>query len=241
MVYLKKPLKVILIILLILFMILAALGIGAYIVFRNLTDTSNADKLNTVESKTIYEPLVKSVILGEKQTITDDDVNGILAFVINTYVCSLSEEDFKNQFTIKGIAAYMKDNNSADIYADIYYNNDTRFIFYADTDISLDSTAKNISLELKNAKVGNMKVPVNMVTDNLKQSLYEISPDIKVDDKTICVPSEYNFEFSGKDVNVYIEELEISDSKAQIKTNSAMNLINQFIDDFIKDIFGKSA
>ena len=103
----KKPLKVILIILLILFMILAALGIGAYIVFRNLTDTSNADKLNTVESKTIYEPLVKSVILGEKQTITDDDVNGILAFVINTYVGSLSEEDFKNQFTIKGIAAYI--------------------------------------------------------------------------------------------------------------------------------------
>lgn len=237
----KKPLKIFLIILLVILLILAALGVGAYIVYLNLTDTSNADKLNTKESKTIYEPLVKSVILGEKQTVTDDDINGILAVVINTYVDSLGEEDFKNQFTVKGVATYMKDNNSADIYADIYYNNDVRFIFYADTDISLDKSDKNILLELKSAKIGNMKIPVNMVTDNLKSALSDISSDITTDDKTIYIPSEYTFEFSGKEVNVYIEELEVSEAKAQVKTNSAMNLINQFIDGFIKDIFGKSA
>ena len=86
----KKPLKIFLIILLVIVLILAALGVGAYIVFLNLTDTSNKDKLNTKEAKTIYEPLVKSVILGEKQTVTDDDINGILAVLINTYTDSLS-------------------------------------------------------------------------------------------------------------------------------------------------------
>ena len=59
----------------------------------------------------------------------------------------------------------MKDNNCADIYADIYYNNDIRFIFYADTDVRLDKPSKNISLELKSAKVGNMKIPVNVATE----------------------------------------------------------------------------
>lgn len=237
----KKPLKIFLIILLVILLILAALGVGAYIVYLNLTDTSNADKLNTKEAKTIYEPLVKSVILGEKQTVTDDDINGILAVVINTYVDSLSEEDFKNQFTVKGVAAYMKDNNSADIYADIYYDNDIRFIFYADTDVRLDKASKNISLELKGAKVGNMKIPVNTATENLKSALSDISPDITADETSVYIPSEYTFEFSGKQVDVYVEELEVSEGKAQVKTNSAMNLINQFIDGFIKDIFGKSA
>ena len=228
----KKPLKIFLIILLVIVLILAALGVGAYIVFLNLTDTSNEDKLNTKEAKTIYEPLVKSVILGEKQTVTDDDINGILAVLINTYTDSLSEEDFKNQFTVKGVTVYMKDNNCADIYADIYYNNDIRFIFYADTDVRLDKPSKNISLELKSAKVGNMKIPVNVATENFKSA---------ADETNVYIPSEYTFEFSGKQVDVYIEELEVSEGKAQVKTNSAMNLINQFIDGFIKDIFGKSA
>ncbi len=237
----KKPLKIFLIILLVIVLILAALGVGAYIVFLNLTDTSNKDKLNTKEAKTIYEPLVKSVILGEKQTVTDDDINGILAVLINTYTDSLSEEDFKNQFTVKGVTVYMKDNNCADIYADIYYNNDIRFIFYADTDVRLDKPSKNISLELKSAKVGNMKIPVNVATENFKSALSDISPDITADETNVYIPSEYTFEFSGKQVDVYIEELEVSEGKAQVKTNSAMNLINQFIDGFIKDIFGKSA
>ena len=86
-----------------------------------------------------------------------------------------------------------------------------------------------------------MKIPVNVATENFKSALSDISPDITADETNVYIPSEYTFEFSGKQVDVYIEELEVSEGKAQVKTNSAMNLINQFIDGFIKDIFGKSA
>ena len=54
---------------------------------------------------------------------------------------------------------------------------------------------------------------------------------------SIILPSEYNFEFLGKPVTLYIADLQVAQGSATIQTNSAMDIISQFIDEVIDGLF----
>lgn len=219
----------------IILVILLAFGIGIYIIYKSATDLSQEDKLNTIESTTIYEPLVKSIILGEEQTITDDDINGIIAKLLNEYTVKLTEADTKNSLVVKKVAVYMQDNNTVKLYADLYYNQ-LKFIFSADANITLNTENKLISMDISNTKIGTLSIPTDFIMNNISDSLKKISPDIQLDGNTIMVPSEYTFEFMEKEITLYISKLTLSEGFATVQTNSAMDLIEQFIDEFISGL-----
>ncbi|MEE1055991.1 MAG: hypothetical protein UH239_01945 [Acutalibacteraceae bacterium] len=219
----------------IILVILLAFGIGVYIIYKSATDLSQANKLNTTESTTIYKPLVKSIILGEEQTITDDDINGIIAKLLNEYSAKLTETDTKNSLVVKKVAVYMKDNNTVKIYADLYYNQ-FRFIFSADASITLNTENKSISMDISNTKIGTLSIPTDFIMKNISDSLKEISPNIHLDGNIITVPSEYTFEFMEREITLYISKFTLSEGFATVQTNSAMDLIGQFIDEFISDL-----
>lgn len=216
----------------IILVILIAFGIGIYIIYKSATDLSQADKLNTTESTTIYEPMVKSIILGEEQTITDDDINGIIAKLLNEYTAKLTETDTKNSLVVKKVAVYTQDNNAVKLYADLYYNQ-FRFIFSADANITLNNENKLISMDISNTKIGTLSIPTDFIMNNISDSLNKINPNIQLNGNTITVPSEYTFEFMEKEITLYISQLTISKGFATVKTNSAMDIIGQFIDEFI--------
>lgn len=219
----------------IILVILLAFGIGIYIIYKSATDLSQADKLNTTESTTIYEPLVKSIILGEEQTITDDDINGIIAKLLNEYTAKLTETDTKNSLVVKKVAVYTQDNDAVKLYADLRYNQ-FRFIFSADANITLNNENKLISMDISNTKIGTLSIPTDFIMNNISDSLKKINPDIQLDGNTIIVPSEYTFEFMKKEITLYISKLTLSEGFATVQTNSAMDLIGQFIDEFISGI-----
>lgn len=227
--------KVFAVVIAIILVILLALGIGIYIIYKSATDLSQADKLNTTESTTIYEPLVKSIILGEEQTITDDDINGIIAKLLNEYTARLTETDTKNSLIVKKVAVYTQDNNAVKLYADLYYNK-FRFIFSADANITLNTENKSISMDISNTKIGTLSIPTDFIMNNISNSLKEISPDIQLNGNTITVPSEYTFEFMKKEITLYISKLTLSEGFATVQTNSAMDFIEQFIDEFISGL-----
>ncbi|MEE0931419.1 MAG: hypothetical protein UIM53_10490 [Acutalibacteraceae bacterium] len=232
--------NVLAIVIAIILVILLAFGIGIYIIYKSATDLSQADKLNTTESTTIYEPLVKSIILGEEQTITDNDVNGIIAKLLNEYTAKLTETDTKNSLVVKRVAVYMQNNSTAKLYADLHYNQ-FRFIFTADANITLDNDNKLISIDVSNTKIGTLSIPTDFIMSNVSDSLKQISPDIQVSNNTIIVPSEYTFEFMKKEITLYISKLTLSEGLATVQTNSAMDVIGQFIDEFISSLITPGA
>lgn len=217
--------------------IIIALLLGAWIyIYKLATDMSEVSKVETTASTTIYEPLVKSIILGEGQTITDDDINGIIRKIMDEN--SATNTNTENTVLVKGVAVYLQGEQTAKIYADINFN-DTRMIFSADANISLNKEEKIFNIEISNTKLGNLEIPAEWTMEKIAPSIKSIDDSIQVNSTSVIVPSEYNFTFMEKEVELHIENLEISQGKATVQTNSAMNLITQFIDEIISGWFAE--
>ena len=112
-----KASKAVIIVLAILVAILALAGAGLYYLYDMATDRTEEARLDTIASTDIYEPLVKSIILGEKQTITDDNINGIIKKIMDENIKTNVKAE--NTVAINGIAVYLQSNQTAKIYADI--------------------------------------------------------------------------------------------------------------------------
>ena len=203
--------------------------------YNAVTDISNADKLNTTASTNIYQPMVKSVVLGQPQEITDDDINGIIAKIINSSLKNETRESH-SVVAVKGASLYTQGGNTANLYVDLQYKQ-YRIIFSADAKVQLDTDSKIITICLSNTKLGSLNVPVGFVTGKIAKSLTEINSSIQVYKDSIVIPSEYNLEFLDKNVTLYIADLQLNQGNATIQTNSAMDVISQFIDEIIEGIF----
>ncbi|MEE0859670.1 MAG: hypothetical protein U0M12_09450 [Acutalibacteraceae bacterium] len=231
----KKSGKALVIIIVVLLILFVALGAVIYWLYTSVTDVSEADKLNTTASTTIYKPLVKSIVLGEEQQITDDDINGIIATIMNEYTAKQEVAD-ENAITVQGASVYLQGENSAKLYVDLNWR-DTRIIFSADATVQLNAEDKTITMTLSNTKLGTLSIPTDWIMKTIEPSLTIISSKVSVNGNSVIVPSEYTFEFMEKKLTLYITRLEISQGSASVQTNSAMNVIEQFIDEFIKGMF----
>ena len=81
------------------------------------------------------------------------------------------------------------------------------------------------NIEISNTKLGNLEIPAEWTMEKIAPSIKSIDDSIQVNSTSVIVPSEYNFTFMEKEVELHIENLEISQGKATVQTNSAMNLI----------------
>ncbi len=214
--------------------ILALIGVYLCYLYNMATDRSEEAKLNTVASTDIYEPLVKSIILGEKQTITDDNINGIIKKIMDENF--VTDTNVKDTILINGIAVYLQEDQTVKIYADISYN-DIDMIFSAEAEITLDTDKKIIGIQVKDTKLGKLEISEEFIMSLIEPSLEGLSSSINVEETYVTIPSEYKFTFMEKDVELYIESFEITQGCANIQTNSAMDVIKQFIDGFISGWF----
>ncbi|MEE1155238.1 MAG: hypothetical protein UH241_08795 [Acutalibacteraceae bacterium] len=240
----KKSNKICAVVIIVVLVILLSAFIACVFLYNAVTDTSEAYKINTTPSTTIYKPMVKSVILGEPEEITDNDVNGIIAKIINS--ATDDNENVDNQVAdnsnntptvlVKGASIYMQGDNIAKLYVDLDYKGN-KIIFSANTHLQLDAQAKTITINLSDTKLGRLAVPTEFITGQISLSLEEISDEIQVNKNSIILPSEYNFEFLGKPVTLYIADLQVTQGSATIQTNSAMDIISQFIDEVIDGLF----
>lgn len=233
----KKTGKIWIVIVIVMLVLIIALGSGAFFIYSAATDLTDADKINTEKSYAILEPLLKSVVLGEEQAISNDEINGVLAAVMNTYTESLEKSDTKDTLVAKGASVYLSDNESAKIYADLYYN-DIRFIFTAEAFIKLDAESQTIIFNIKNTKIGSLPIPTTFIMSKLDESLRNISDQLDVDGDNIIIPSEYTINILEKDITLKINQLEISNNSAKVQTTSAMEAIEGVFDDFLKGIIG---
>lgn len=226
----KKSGKVWVAVVVALFIIIALLLGAVFYIYKLATDTSEASKLETTASTTIYEPLVKSIILGEGQTITDDDINGIIKKIMDE--APKTNTDTENTVLVNGVAVYLLGEQTAKIYADISFN-DIKMIFSADSTIALNSEEKDIDIKISNTKIGALEIPAEWIMAKIEPSIESIGDSIEVNSTSVIVPSEYSFIFKEKEVKLHIEKLDISQGMATVQTNSAMDLITQFIDEII--------
>lgn len=231
----KKSGKVWVVVVLIVLVVLIAIGTALFLIYKSATDLSNADKFNTTASTDIYEPLVKSIILGEEQTVTDDNVNGIIATIMEKSIEKKSFAD--NKVSINGIAMYMQEDNICNVYVDLLYKNNIRLIFSAKANVQLDTETKTINMTISDSKIGSLSIPTDVVMKMVEPSLGNISSKINVKDCVVTIPSEYTFTFMKKEITIYITELEINNKYALVRTNSAMDVIKEFLDDVIGSIF----
>ncbi|MEE1281560.1 MAG: hypothetical protein UHK60_04795 [Acutalibacteraceae bacterium] len=232
----KKSGKVWVAVVVALFIIIALLLGAVFYVYKLATDTSEASKLETTASTTIYEPLVKSIILGEGQTITDDDINGIIRKIMDE--APATNTNTENTILVNGVAVYLQGEQTAKIYADISFN-DIKMIFSADATIALNNEEKIIDIKISNTKLGNLEIPAEWIIAKIEPSIESIGDSIDVNSTSVIVPSEYNFTFMEKEVELHIENIEISQGVATVQTNSAMDLITQFIDEIVSGWFAE--
>lgn len=223
--------------LVIILIICAVLGAYLFYLYTLATDTSEAYKLDTTASTDIYEPLVTSVVTGHKQTITDDQINGIIKKIIDEHINI--EENADNDVVVKNVAIYLKKNNKAKLYADLSFRN-IRLVYSADIAIGINELDKTLYLTIANSKVGKLEIPDKIVLKAVSDSFEGVSDTIEINTSVIKVATEYTFEFMEKEVQIEIKEFSITeDGQATIKTTGAMNIISQIIDEMIDDAFSK--
>lgn len=233
-----KIIKKILISFLVVILIIAAL-LGAYLfyLYTLATDTSEAYKLDTTASTDIYEPLVTSVVTGYRQTITDEQINGIIKKIIDEHINI--EENADNDVVVKNVAIYLKKNNRAKLYADLSFHN-IRLIYSADIVIGRNELDKTFFLTIGNSKIGKLQISDRVMLKAVSESFEGVSDIIDINWSFIEIPTEYTFEFMDKEVQVEIKDFSITeDGKAMIETSGAMNIISQIIDEMIDDAFSK--
>lgn len=224
--------KVLVTILVIILVIAVASGVVFYVLYQKATDLSEADKLVTTESKTIYEPLLKSVLLKEPQEITDDDINGLLVSIMNKHK---ENQKTKSDFSIDGIAVYMQNDNQVKIYANIYYK-ETRFIFSALADVRLDTAKEKVYFDITQTKVGTLEISKETVIKYLTEYIdNQKNLFLSTEDNSITIPSKYDITvpITKQEVSIFVESLNISQGKADIQTNSLMNIVSNFLSDYL--------
>lgn len=232
----KKAGKIWVVVLVILLVLTAVLGAGAYFIYTSATDLSELNKVNKTESDSILEPLVKSIVLGEEQTITDSDINGALAMVINSYNENLTDSQRKDAFIVKGASIYLTGNNTAKIYAELNYN-DIKLLFSANSKIVFNENSEFISFEVSDTKLGSLPIPTEFIMSKLADGIDSINKDFRVNGNRIIIPSEYTFEIMERELTLKITDLNVSDGTATVKTTSAMKFLEGLISDIFKDLF----
>ncbi|MEE0060278.1 MAG: hypothetical protein UE295_05570 [Acutalibacteraceae bacterium] len=218
----------------VLFLIMAVFGgIGVYI-YTMVTDASESPKLYTTASTSIYEPMVRSILLGEEETITDADVNGILRKITDEKLSAYGTPNTKKVASVNGIAVYMQGREKIKIYAKINFKG-VDMIFSADARIILDTDKKQFNIDVSNTKLGKLSIPAEWIMEKVEPSIESIGEAVEVESTKVTVPAEYKFEFMEEEVELHIERFGILNGKAVIETNSAMDLVTKFVDQLVDD------
>ncbi len=226
--------KVLWVIVVVLFLVVAIVGGTGVYIYTMATDSSEAPKLYTTASTTIYEPMVRSILLGDEEIITDTDVNGIIRKITDEKFGAFGNPDTSDNAYIKGIAVYMQGKDKVRVYAKINFKG-LDMIFSADARVVLDSESKQITIDVSNTKLGKLKISEEWIMEKVEPSIESIGKNVSVDSTTITVPSEYTFVFMDEEVVLHIEKLGILNGEAVIRTNSAMDLVTKFVDDLVNE------
>ena len=226
-----KALRVIVIVL---FLVIAIFGgVGVYL-YTMVTDASESPKLYTTASTSIYQPMVRSILLGEEETITDADVNGIIKKITDEKLDVYGNNDTKKTASVKGIAVYMQGKNTVKVYAKIKFKG-IDMIFSANATVKLNAENKEITIDVSNTKIGKLKISEEWIMKKVAPSIESIGEKVNVESTTVTVPSEYKFEFMEEEVVLHIEKLGILNGKAMIQTNSSMDLVTKFVEDAVDE------
>lgn len=231
----SKSGKVLWVVVVVLFLVIAVFGgIGVYL-YTMVTDASESPKLYTTASTSIYEPMVRSILLGDEETITDADINGIIRKITDEKLSAYGNPNTKNVAAVNGIAVYMQGREKVKVYAKINFK-DIDMIFSADARIKLDVNKNVFTIDVSNTKLGKLSIPSEWIMSKVEPSIESIGETVKVEGTTVTVPSEYNFVFMDEEVELHIEKLGILNGKAVIQTNSAMDMVTKLVDRFVNDL-----
>lgn len=226
----SKSGKVWIVVLIIIFVILVGMFVTGVIIYNSITDLKYANMLKSTESNEIYKPVAKAVILGKEQTITDDEINGIITKTING-----TKQSSSSDFVIKGVTLYTQQDGSVKFYVDLYYKGDRRFIFSGDADVKLDDSSKKLNLIIKSTTLGTLSLPPSLVMSKVSPSINKLGSGISADGCNITVPAEFTIEILKKDITVNLKELSIKEGSITIKTNSAGEIVKEALKSAISD------
>ena len=234
MIIIKRVIRNILLIVLIIILLII---LGGLICFILIMQDDNTDKYNTQPSDAIVTELAKGAFLYNEATLSEDDINGMIASLIDS---ADRAGYFKKNLKIN--AAYLELNESEPcrLYSQINYRG-FDIGCMADVDIYLfDDT---IYMDFSNVYAGKLKLPKSVVTYFLKKvklsnSYISVTPN----DMSLEMPSSYSLDVEniGVSVNVEILQLDINDGEIYVRTNDILNdvLENNDLFEVFKKIIG---
>lgn len=232
-----KPWKKVFITILIIFLVLAVtLGITGGVLWGMITNTDNKSKITKSSSMDILEPMLQSFVFGKEQQITDEEINGAINYVMNLAKDNEHSTDLEsenNDVKITGANIYLHSTDS-EIYLLVNLG-EREFVVKATIDISLDSSEKKIKMVLNNCYVGTLPIAPSFLLSYLqsKEAFYSISDKIAINENTIFIPSEYDFDIFGYDLPMEITKLYTKEKYADIQTTSALENLKGMLGKYI--------
>lgn len=214
--------------------ILILVGIALFIIWSMALNTDNNDKFDSSPSTEIFEPMIKSIVLGSEQEVTQDSINGIIAYLIKNQSENAEQNSLEADFKITDIAVYLHENESSELYVKFDYNG-TSLILSAKADIELVTDNKTVVLTLSDTKLGALPIPTEWVLDKMKESdaLSAVSDSVKIEDRKIIAPASYTLDIANFELSLDLTELTPKDGYALLATTSAMDQIKGFLEDFL--------
>ena len=209
--------------------------VGAFFIWAVVaaSSTANLSKLDAVPDNALFESLCKSVLYGEEQEITNNELNSFLAYTFEEYEKHHKinqQENIKTpKVSIESIAIYFHKETPCEVYAKMVYS-DRVLIFSALADIRLDSANNAFSLEISDAKIGDLPVPSEWILSYLFQNeaVNSYTDKLSLSGTTVTAPSYIEQEFLGQTLTFKIKSLVIKEARASVLTTSATDLIGEF-------------
>ena len=186
------------------------LGVTALIFYTLITTDNCADKYTLRETDdTFLETILKGAAFGEEFELTDTQVNTY----VNQKYCGV-----KNDTGAENIMIYFHKDAPTEIYARIMYRG-LEMSARAEAEIGIDRNTSIISVKLKNAYLGELKLSDASLSRILNR-LYGNSSFIEVDGTALKVTACYTFKIKNIDIHVYLKEFSPADEAIHCRSNS---------------------
>ena len=224
--------------------IIVVLVVGGFLLISSLAKSDpNVGKYNVQPSKTVITKSIESALKNEEVKLSNQEINEFLAYCINEGTFSFEN---RSDIVIKNIYTTIQNEDNNVLFYVAYNYKGTDYGLTSNIDLTFDPTKQQFIAIIQSLKIGELKIPVNLVLSLIKDNL---PAQIDLEDNKLYF--DY-LSLSGQERSIQelikIESFRLSNGSAYIKlpkaTNTTSNYLKNLIDKgvakgeaYINDIF----
>ena len=208
--------------------LIVLLAVSFVVVVCLALQTEDLEKFDTPPDDGLVYTLAQSFIFGQRQEITDEQINAFFACLFDQKQESVPEG---LQISADALAVYFHDTQPSEIYVKLLCGKQV-VVLSALADIWLDTEQKQLIVDIKETRIGALAVAPDWVIPFLfaHEAVTPVSDQISCSGNLVYVPSYWTVQALSNEVTFEVKEFIPQQGHVQILTSSAADVIGGFFE-----------